>query len=702
MVRRAVLAFLALADLSGDGARQLVYGAYDGSVRVADSATGRPVWEAALDGVPFAFDAGGRPLWRFRTPFPVYNVAAAADLNGDKTPERIFGDTYFNKQAVLVAGASGEPLWISPPRPKSMSHWRAVASRDRWYEFYGTAWIAPAEAAADSPGLERQGLARRVGENLARLREQAIAARPASGRSESRHAIPMLGSPSSEEAAKRVAREIQWFRQRFPYPHLQPVAGRKAIEPAPPPGPGGKPWNPVRWQTDSLNGAQTVEQIVESARRVERCRIPTLFHTGHSCMPFVALETAEKILEAAPTATEGFLTAEDENSVEFPRFARHYLAPLASLAVARGGKKVMTKNKGLWWFTMPAEPSVASDLFAGARRTVFVSTTEDSNSRTPEINLMARVGLRQAGLVPRMRASIHQDLFSFNRFHQWEYPRSGSPYLRLLVAHAVLGAADFEFRISDRLAGGGDTEFTLLGRESTEIFLHLLGKNLVLTPRPDQLASLNPAGIAVHSASGKFKADAHNGHAPQNRQPHPELENAVLPFNGCLWGLTETAPHAITRLLFRKRRQFGYFVPPTPYGAVAMAPATADLANVEGVKEWWHTDGVSVWRGKGKKLTGAAAAGPLRASFENGARGLPFRAAGDDVFFQAVRPGGGTFRLYAIDPGWLDPRDRRIRIESESSFTLRDLLTGETLPLRNRAAELIVPAGALRILEAVR
>jgi hypothetical protein len=475
----------------------------------------------------------------------------------------------------------------------------------------------------------------------------------------------------------------------------------KVIEPEPPLNPEGKPWNPRRWQTDSINGTQTVEQMLEFARRIERYGIPVLFTIGHSCMPFITLETARRILEAAPRFTEGFLSAEDENPADFYQYARHYLAPLADLAIAAGHKTVMTKNKGLWWLTMPADPEVRRELMREDRRQVLVSSTEDSNSRTPEINLMARAGLRQAGLAPRMRAAIHQDLFSFNRFHQWEHPRSGHPYLRLLVAHTVLGAADFEFRISDRSVAGEQTGFTLLGRESTEIFLHLLGKDVVLTPRPDQMAALSPVGIAMHQPSARFLADAHNGHAPQNWVPDPELENGVLPYNGSLWGLTRTAPQALTRALFRKQRQFGYFVPPTSYGIIAMVPAGADLGQVAGVEEWWHTDGVWLWREGQPKLTGMAAAKALEASAASAARKLPFRASGDDVFFQAIRLGAGVYRLYAIDPGWLDPKARRIRITGRGrSWRLRDLLSGEAVPVRNGAAELEVPAGSLRILEA--
>ena len=49
----------------------------------------------------------------------------------------------------------------------------------------------------------------------------------------------------------------------------------------------------------------------------------------------------------------------------------------------------------------------------------------------------------------------------------------------------------------------------------------------------------------------------------------------------------------------------------------------ADLKKVPGVKEWWHTDGLYLWREGGRKLNGQAAANALRGSLEKAATQLP-------------------------------------------------------------------------------
>lgn len=611
-------------------------------------------------------------------------------------------------------------------------------------------------------GLKRHGLAREIGDELETLRRRVLACEgesPAALGAPSRPGwVQLFGARPRQSACQRWRQDAEWFARAFPYPNLQPVAGMKVIEESPPLDSHGKPWNPRRWRTDTINGTMTVEEIVAAAELIEAERVPTVFLVGHSCMPFITLGTAGRMLDAAPNYLVGFLTAEDEQPDAIGPFFRDWFRPLGELCARKGSARVMTKNKNVWWMSVPAQPGTFEDLFGDERGRTLVAATEDSNSRTPEINLMARVGLRQAGLIDRFQVSTHGDLFSYCRFHQWEYPKHGHPFLRLLVAQTVLGGTDYRLggwltrrvgrggeESGAETAGGsraGELAFTRMGRESAEIFLHMRGKGLVFPPAPEQMAGLSPVGLAVHQAPEKWLRDGHNGHQPHRWRDDPELHDALIPHNGCLWGNTPTPAHAFQHVAFRKTRQFGYFVPPTPYGAVAIVPAEADLSAVAGVREWWHTDGIYLWRedggpgAAGEKLTGQAAADFFRTSLEAAAASLPFRPLGDDVFFHSVRlPGGsedtptdasdarfpadlarasvagpgagppaGRYRLYAVDPGWLDPQERRIRIRVQvpGKWRITDVLTGEDVPVTDNEAALAVPAGSLRILEAGR
>ena len=158
----------------------------------------------------------------------------------------------------------------------------------------------------------------------------------------------------------------------------------------------------------------TVAEIVEAARWVEAHKIPTVFFIAHSCMPFITLQTAEKILQVAPNYSVGFWSGEDECLKRLSRYFKHYFGPLADICVKYGYKKCTTLNKNVWWMSAPAIKPVYDELFAGERRKVLVAATEDSNSRTPEINLLARSGLWLAELIDQFQVSLISDLFSYS------------------------------------------------------------------------------------------------------------------------------------------------------------------------------------------------------------------------------------------------------------------------------------------------
>jgi len=79
-----------------------------------------------------------------------------------------------------------------------------------------------------------------------------------------------------------------------------------------------------------------------------------------------------------------------------------------------------------------------------------------------------------------------------------------------------------------------------------------------------QVKGFSPIGIAVHTPPKKWLQDGFNGHAPWKWRDDPELHNAIIPHNGCLWGNTETPEHALQKVLLGKKRQFGYHIPATP------------------------------------------------------------------------------------------------------------------------------------------
>ncbi len=684
----------------------------------------------------------------------------SSDLDGDGTMEIIGGDTYFNKQAVGVFDHEVEPLWLSDKQPAFENRENTqtefystafVRTGDLFPEITGSEIMAVAGGnfrifsqsgellgeqgapigftdfeisgnevyLASSPNgdnnlyrilidmewketvkkLERRGKMARIGSNLDILLEQVDGYKETRPRKKDYY-IKSKRIETTEEGLQEYRQFNEWFSKRFPYANLKQLVSVKVIEPVPPLDERGEPWSEWRWSVDAINGTMTVEEILAKAKWIEENKIPALFVIGHSCMPFITLETAERILQTAPNYCVGFQSMEDEDLDRIPRYFEHYFGPLADLCVEYGYKIAMTKNKGLWWMSTPALKESYEGLFSGERKKVVMAATEDSNSRTPEINLLGRSGLWQAGLLPHNDVSIHADLFSFNRFFQWEYPKTGSPYLRLMTAHTTLGMSLLSTRINEIYEREGHYRINRTGEESTGIFYHMLGKGLVFSPEPDEVLGYNPIGFVVHRPPEKWLTDAHNGHAPEKWEEDEELHQAVMPHNGCLWGITPTPDHAIQSVLMDKKRQFGYQIPPTPYGLIAFVPEQAELDNVQQIDEWWHTDGIYVWKEGGEKLTGNQAAEALKIDFERGAERLPFRVKGY-AFLNTLKLSDGHYRLYLIDPGWLDPAEREVTvmIQVDGNFKAEDILSNENMNIDNNRIDATIPAGSLRIID---
>jgi hypothetical protein len=535
-----------------------------------------------------------------------------------------------------------------------------------------------------------------MGENLKRIQQQALALPSAPDKQ--RQYRFHVGQSSAQK--KWECFSADWFRKTFPYENFSVISASalSGME-------GGLAEN-VRLNNEgkpqgSNPRGKSPAEIAQAAATFETSGRKLSFYISHGTSPRMTVATLDKMMEASPTSLAGFITHEDESPARVPGYCAEFLAPLAERCVARG-RTITLYEKNVWWFDMPAHSRGGKALFNGRTAPALAVGTDDANSRTAELNLLARVGLRQAGLVGHLVACPITDIHAFHRMLEYEYPKHGHLFFRLMVAHTVLGADSYHLRMDNFYRS--DRELTAVAQEAFTPFLHLLGKGAVFTPRPDQMAGLSRVGFAVHQPPEKWMEDGHNGHSPDAWAPDAELDNAVLPHNACFWGNTPTPPHALTAVLLHKKRQFGYLVPPTPYGPFVFVPAHADLKKVAGVDDWWHTDGISIWREGGAKLTGAPAAAALRESFEKAAEKLPFRAVGDDVFFQTVQLAPDRYRLYAIDPGWLDPAARRVtvRIQLPGEFAVRDLLSGESVAVANRSFPLEVPAGALRILEAAR
>jgi hypothetical protein len=742
---------LATADIDGDGEDELVLLDYRNDLVILKWDDGRlgEVYRKTLT-VP-------DEMINWENPRGLLHVMGldVRDVDGDGRAEIIVGDDFHNRQVVALLDGRGEIRWITDPLSPYADH-------DRWYELYAATFVRGTEDgrvfsvsgglirvySADGTMLHsaesRTGfsdilpagrrlllgscpngdtrltvlsLEEEIEPQIERIPLPAVAA-------ESVARSRVIVSNESSHGSEKGTQDEYWFnlhnlirprgneigelkdeletaaeltgahRVRF-------ITSMGFVEDSPPEAPDGAEFNTRRYQIDALHGTRSVSDIVAKAREIEAMGVPTIIRVGHSCMPLITLDTARRILDAAPTAVVGFGSAEDEQPEYVADYVREYLGPLADICREAGGKRLFWKNKNVWWMSMPSRPAVARELFASERAGTFIACTEDSNSRTPELNLMARFGLFLSGGIPDFQVSAHADLYSYNRFHQWEYPKSGHPYLRLLVAQTALGGRFFRASGPFLYRRKGTLSATRFAEESLIPFIKLMERGTVSPPAADSLRWVSPVGLRVHEPSEDWLSDGHNGHASERSTVPSSMKQAVIPNNGCVWGMSPTPEWAIQRSMFAKERQFGLFAPPLPYGAVPFYPAPLDRIAPQ-TSAVFETDGIDLWR-NGPKLRGLEARSALEAELTAGAAGLPFRLSGDPVFCSAT--GDSPMRIYMVDPGWLDPATREVEISFQGSTDaaeLVDLIDDTRIRIRDGRANVTIDRGGFRILEARR
>ncbi|MBM4044265.1 MAG: hypothetical protein FJ279_04060, partial [Planctomycetes bacterium] len=488
-IQRAVTR-VATGDLDGDGLDEVVATDYFCQVAAYTKLALEPLWRQRRIGDPRS--PGGKQPWLAMS-------LDVADLDGDRRAEILLGSAFRNGNSVLCVDGKGEARWASeslalPQRPdirfsmsivkcadvvKSSPGLEVVALSgsqlivlDKQGKVLqrGDAAMGFTDVAVDgatvylgsSPngddrvyalrlhegwekafaGLKREGAMLAVQRNIERIRERVFAYTGIAPVDRGPYVVICTrGSPNTKEKIRGHFGVRDGYRSRFPYPNLAFAAQFCVAEKGPLLDADGKSW-PLDGRT--LRYAVSADEIVDLARFCEENNFPVLYIVGHGCGPYIRLQTVERILQAAPKTCLGFMTSENTRWDEsLTKYLKQCWAPLMDLCLKHGKKKAVMVEKVAWWATVPAHKEWHDLLFNGKYREVLVPSVEDSNSRSPELNLAGRVGLWLSGAVDTWSARLIDDLFCFNRFWEYGYPMHGHPFLRVLVAHTSLGASFF-------------------------------------------------------------------------------------------------------------------------------------------------------------------------------------------------------------------------------------------------------------------
>lgn len=490
--------------------------------------------------------------------------------------------------------------------------------------------------------------------------------------------------------------EVEDYEKRFPYARLRFSTAFWPGENAPLLRPDGKPWGRDRRLAHDL----TREQIVAAAKEFESKRCPFWVQVGHGCDPHLEVATVAAMLEAAPTMLRGFIDSEAEKRDVMRYYLEHHLKPILELSLTHG-KRFILRNKNTWWAHWPADPKVRELIFNGRYRSVILPCVEDSNSRSPDMNLAARVGLWLDGQVDDWASRSCADWFSFNRAWEWEYPMTGHPQLRYYVSQAMLGARIFMLQNGERESNSG--RWTRVGTEGAATFLHLLGRGAITPPRREQLRAISPVALAVRRPSERFAKHGGNGHNLEWwNLDGADVQPWAFDRLDCYWGMAPLPPTDVSTYLWgRTRRDATHLPTTTPHGFVALVPG--GVSHPDGPwKTIWTTDGDTLQKGE-RSYSLAEARTAMLVDLAEAETRLPFHVEGR-VFQQVVEQSPGHYIIVLVDPGWLDPAERMVELTTRlpGVWTVSDRISGRKLGTLASPLKLTVPAGMMRIVEARR
>lgn len=656
-----------------------------------------------------------------------------ADVNGDKKPEIVLSNSWGEHGKIFAYDQEGNALWTkSDPRipnvPYRMNLLRHVKLPDdeflvgvfanvliiynldgscrevlsNRYDFANgsfdpasrTFWLGSGVSGGDDvhglhldrPGwrkafqeLKPVGKLGRIERNLQILSEQVARFRQPSYQPDPRKAEVLLLDEYDVLPSDALRPKGQYRNVRFVFHEMlsQKIENKEEI------------W--CRHVDGRRKYDLSADQIVAQVREWEAHGRDFVIGSAHSIAIYMPLSTFERVLQAAPKHLWGFELSEMEGLTDQMREAVEQIVfPLADLCRKYGGKKIIFRNKNIFWNGTCYVPFWHRVLLDSKYRDVFVPGLEETNCRTQELSLAGRVGLWLANAFDHWSCRAETDNACFDRMWEWSSQQILSHHMRHLVSQASFGADVYLNSIHQ-----GPFSEALL--QQIAPFYQMLEKGVIHVPRRNELLSVSDVCLGMRTPpSEAYVAHGGNGHG----YTYPKDEHPAMVFDrlDCYWAGAPLVAHDFSYYAYQVRRRMCNFIPPMPYGLVAIVPDNADVQGK--FRSRISTDGQYFYDEGGAQHTAVEYQAKVEQALREAAGRLPLVVRGT-VHWSAARIDPAHVRVTLIDPGYLDPEDRdaRIVLQHLDAVSCTDILSGEKLPIAGGTVSARVPMGSVRILD---
>lgn len=429
------------------------------------------------------------------------------------------------------------------------------------------------------------------------------------------------------------------------------------------------------------------DEIVAKAKSFEDKNEPFVIWAGHGNDPFYTrIETLEAVLKVAPNTCHGFIYAEMDK-VEDPRvihFVEEYVPRLAKAIRVNNKAKLYFRYKNMFWALTNKLSPWKELFFSGKFNDILVPASEDTSSRTQDVNLAGRVGMHSGGYIDDFAMRLIDDNPTGWRPLSPGGQRTISPYLRQGVLMASYGGRF-----------GINFDGIFLEKPGMEVLYVLMKSGVLPLVEKEDILSIGSWHLID-------KADKHLIHSVDNhhdmKQYQEDDDDAVFSVTQMHWAGASIPDHDYSKVALGVNYRWTNYMPEMPNGMTPIAPVELKEELVKNGVGFSISDGKKGYLNN-EKVNAKTFGKDMKRVVAEGAKKMPILVKG--ASWSAVKLNDNHTRIILIDPGYLNPQQRKVEVEFQTRIPNKaiDILNNKTIKISGGKISLDVSAGSMRFID---